>query len=128
MESEMNFTRLAAILMGLTVLLHVFGGGPEVYDPLQAALSDPFLAAFAAVLWHMTTLVQIGLAGGIWVLARRQDPALEAILSGIQLGFAALFVSYGLSRLGTVVPMSQWIIFLIIPAMTRFGQSRRKDQ
>jgi hypothetical protein len=91
-------------------------------------LSDPFLAAFAAVLWHMTTLVLIGLAGGIWVLARRQDPALEAILSGIQLGFAALFVSYGLSRLGTVVPMSQWIIFLIIPAMTRFGQSRRKDQ
>jgi hypothetical protein len=50
------------------------------------------------------------------------------MLSGSQLGFAALFVSYGLSRLGTVVPMSQWIIFLIIPAMTRFGQSRRKDQ
>jgi fumarate reductase subunit D len=124
----MNWTRLAAALMGLTVFLHVFGGGPEVYDPLQAALSDPFLAAFAAVLWHMVTLVLIVLAGGIWVLARRQDPALEAILSGIQLGFAALFVFYGLARLGTVMPMSQWIIFLIIPGMTRFGQSRRKNQ
>ncbi len=124
----MNWTRLAAILMGLTVLLHVLGGGPEVYDPLQATLSDPFLAAFAAVLWHMITLVLIVLAGGLWVLARRQDLALEAILSGIQLGFAALFVSYGLSRLGTLVPMSQWIIFLIIPVMTRFGQSRRRNQ
>jgi hypothetical protein len=128
MEGEMNWTRLAAILMGLTVLLHVLGGGPEVYDPLQATLSDPFLAAFAAVLWHMITLVLIVLAGGLWVLARRQDLALEAILSGIQLGFAALFVSYGLSRLGTLVPMSQWIIFLIIPVMTRFGQSRRRNQ
>ncbi len=89
----MNWTRLAATLMGLTVLLHVFGGGPEVYDPLQEALSDPFLAAFAAVLWHMITLVLIVLACGLWVLARRQDRALEAILSGIQLGFAALFLS-----------------------------------
>ena len=124
----MNWTRLAAALMGLTVLLHVFGGGPEVHDPLQAALSDPFLAAIAAVLWHMVTMVLVVLAGGLWVLARRDDPALETILSGIQLGFAAIFVFYGLTRLGTVMPMNQWIIFLIIPALTRFGQSRRKGK
>ena len=124
----MIWTRLAAALMGLTALLHVFGGGPEVHDPLQAALSDPFLAAFAAVLWHVVTLVLVVLAGGLWVLAQRHDPALEAILSGIQLGFAALFVFYGLTRLGTVMPMSQWIIFLAIPALTRFGQSRKRSQ
>ncbi len=124
----MNWTRLAAALMGLTVLLHVFGGGQEVHHPLQAALSDPFLAAIAAVLWHMVTMVLVVLAGGLWVLARRDDPALEAILSGIQLGFAAIFVFYGLTRLGTVMPMNQWIIFLIIPALTRFGQSRRKGK
>ena len=124
----MIWTRLAAALMGLTTLLHVFGGGPEVHDPLQAALSDPFLAAFAAVLWHMITMVLVVLAGGLWVLAQRHDPALEAILSGLQLGFAALFVFYGLTRLGTVMPMSQWIIFLAIPALTRFGQSRKKSQ
>lgn len=124
----MSWTRLAATLMGLTVLLHVFGGGPDVHDPLQAALSDPALAAFAAVLWHMVTLVLIVLAGGLWVLARRRDLALEAILSGIQLGFAALFIAYGLARLGTVIPMSQWIIFLTIPALTRFGQSRKRPE
>jgi hypothetical protein len=125
MEHGMNWTRLAAALMGLTVLIHVFGGGPEVHDPLQVALSDPFLAAFAAVLWHMVTVALVVLAGGLWVLAKRHDSALEAILSGIQLGFAAVFVFYGLTRLGTVMPMNQWIIFLIIPALTRFGQSRR---
>ena len=124
----MIWTRLAAALMGLTTLLHVFGGGSEVHDPLQAALSDPFLAAFAAVLWHMITMVLVVLAGGLWVLAQRHDPALEAILSGLQLGFAALFVFYGLTRLGTVLPMNQWIIFLAIPALTRFGQSRKKSQ
>lgn len=121
----MNWTRIAAALMGLTVLIHLFAGGPEVHDPLQAALSNPFLAAFAAVLWHMVTVVLVILAGGLWVLAKRHDSALEAILSGIQLGFAAVFVFYGLTRLGTVMPMNQWIIFLIVPALTRFGQSRR---
>ena len=124
----MNWTRLAAALMGLTVLLHVFGGGPEVHAPLQAALTDPFLAAFAAVLWHAVTVVLAVLAGGLWVLAQRRDPALEAILSGIQLGFAALFIFYGLTRLGTIMPMIQWIIFLVIPAMTRVGQSRKMSR
>jgi hypothetical protein len=114
--------------MGLTVLLHVFAGGPEVHDPLQVALSDPFLAAFAAVLWHLVTVALVVLAGGLWVLAQRHDPALEAILSGIQLGFAAVFIFYGLTRLGTVILMNQWTIFLIIPALTRFGQSRRTSQ
>ena len=122
----MNWTRLAAALMGLTVLLHLFGGGPEVHAPLQAALTDPLLAAFATVLWHAVTVVLAVLAGGLWVLAQRRDPALEAILSGIQLGLAALFIFYGLTRLGTVMPMNQWIIFLAIPALTRLGQSRNR--
>lgn len=124
----MNWTRLAAALMGMTVLLHVFGGGPEVHDPLQATLNDPFLAAFAAVLWHMVTMALVVLAGGLWALSGRDDPALEVILSGLQLGFAAVFIFYGLTRLGTVMPMNQWTIFLIIPALTRLGQSRIKGK
>ena len=121
----MIWTRLAAALMGLTFLLHVLSGGPEVHAPLQSALHDPFLAAFAAVLWHAVSVVLAVLAGGLWVLAERRDPAWEAALSAIQLGFAALFVFYGLTRLGTLVAMPQWLIFLAIPALTRFGQSRK---
>ncbi|RUM26151.1 hypothetical protein EFQ99_07690 [Rhizobium vallis] len=122
----MNWTRLAAALMGLTLLIHVYAGGSEVYDPLQAALPDEFLAAFAAILWHAVTVVLAVIAGGLWILAQRHDPALEAILSAIQLGLAALFIFYGLTRLGTVIPMPQWIIFLAIPVLTRFGQRGRK--
>jgi hypothetical protein len=76
----------------------------------------------------LVTVALVVLAGGLWVLAQRHDPALEAILSGIQLGFAAVFIFYGLTRLGTVILMNQWTIFLIIPALTRFGQSRRTSQ
>lgn len=118
----MIWTRLAAALMGATVLIHVFAGGPDVHAPLQAALPNPALAAFAAVLWHAVTVVLIALSYGLWVLARRHDPALEIVLSGVQLGFAVLFVVYGITRLGTVFDMPQWMIFLAIPALTRFGQ------
>ncbi len=95
---------------------------------MQAALADQGLAAFAAVLWHAVTVVLAVLAAGLWVLAQRHDPAFEAVLSAIQLGFAALFVFYGLTRLGALAPMPQWIIFLAIPALTRFGQSRKASR
>lgn len=122
----MLWTRLAAALMGATVLIHVIAGGADVHAPLQAALPDPALAAFAAVLWHAVTVVLIVLAYGLWVLGGRRDPALETILSGVQIGFAALFLFYGLTRLGTVWDMPQWLIFLALPALTRFGQSRER--
>ena len=122
----MLWSRLAAALMGTTVLIHVFGGGAEVHAPLQAALADPAMAAFAAVLWHAVTVVLIALTYGLWVLASRRDLAFEAVLSGVQIGFAAIFLFYGLARLGNVGDMPQWVIFLSIPALTRFGQSRER--
>lgn len=124
----MIWTRLAAALMTLTLFIHVFAGGPEVHAPLQAALSDQGLAAFAAVLWHAVTVVLAVLAVGLWVLSSRHDPAFEAILSTIQLGFAALFLFYGMTRLGSLTPMLQWVIFLAIPVLTRFGQNRMRRQ
>jgi hypothetical protein len=122
----MLWTRISAALMAVTFLIHVIAGGKGVHAPLQAALTDPGLAAFAALLWHAVTVVLAVSAVGIWVLANRQDPALEAILSAIQLGLAALFIFYGLTRLGTLFLMPQWIIFLAIPLLTRFGQSRER--
>lgn len=122
----MNWTDFAAALMALTLCIHLFAGGPEVHSSLQAALFDAGLAAFAAILWHAVSVVLAVLAVGLWVLARRHDPALEAMLSAIQLGFAALFIFYGLTRLGTLWSMPQWIIFSAIPALTRVGQSRQR--
>ncbi|RAI53787.1 hypothetical protein [Aquicoccus porphyridii] len=126
METTMLWTRLAATLMGATVLIHVFAGGVDVHAPMQAVLPDPGLAAFAAVLWHAVTAVLVVLTYGLWVLAKRRDLAFEIVLSGVQVGFAAVFLFYGLTRLGTVSDMPQWVIFLAIPALTRLGQSRER--
>ena len=35
-----------------------------------------------------------------------------------------LFLFYGTTRLGTVWLMPQWIVFLLVPALTRWGQSK----
>jgi hypothetical protein len=121
----MVWTRVAAALMGLTFLIHVFAGGRGVHAPMQAALTDPGLAAFASLLWHAVTVMLAVSAVGLWSLARRRDAVLEAVLSSMHIGLAALFIFYGLTRLGTLTLMPQWIIFLAIPALTRFGQSRR---
>lgn len=124
----MPWTRCSAALMAGTLLIHIFAGGKGVHAPLQAALTDPGLAAFAALLWHAVTVKLAVLAAGLWVLANRQDPALEAILAALQIGLAVLFIFYGLTRLESLLLMPQWIIFLAIPALTRFGQSRRRTQ
>jgi hypothetical protein len=120
----------SAILMALTVALHVIGGGNDVHEPLQSALrtqgSAPELIAIAAVIWHLVTVAIAGLAYGLWVLARRNDAQLEILISGIQLGFTAVFIAYGIVRLGTPWAMPQWVLFIVSPILTRLGQSRRK--
>jgi hypothetical protein len=121
----MKATRIASVLMLMTFFIHVFWGGPEVHDALQNILREPILGAFAAVLWHAVSVVLAALALGLWALSARRDPVLEAVLSGIQLGFAALFIVYGLVRVETLWLMPQWVIFLTIPAVTRLGQARR---
>ncbi|WP_322892285.1 hypothetical protein [Yoonia sp. 72] len=120
----MLWTRLAADLMGPTVLIDVFARGADL--PLQTALHVPELAAFAAVLWHAVSVVLIVLTYGLWVLAQRRGLAFKFVLSGVQVGCPAMFLLYGLRRLGTVIDMPQWMIFLIIPALTRFDESRER--
>ncbi len=117
-----KLTLLAAALMGLTTLVHVFAGGPEVHTGLLAAVSDPGLAAFVSILWHFVT-VFLGVATlALAWLARHPDPALEATLAALQIGAAALFIFYGAIQLGTLWLMPQWVIFLLIPLLTRIGQ------
>ena len=119
-------TRITAALMALTFLVHVFMGGPEFHEPYQTVLDDPLLRAMAAVLWHAVSVVLAVLALGLWLLARRPDPALEAVISGVQLGFAGLFLWYGMVQLGSLMPMPQWMIFLALPVLTRLGQWQRQ--
>lgn len=122
----MNRWHLAAsALMGLTFVVHVFGGGPEIHVPIQASELSEYLRAISAVLWHAVSVILAVFALAYLWAAKNNAPALIWQMTVIQLGFAALFLWYGIALLGTIWPMPQWIIFLLIPAVSLIGQRRR---
>lgn len=113
----------AAALSAATVLIHLFGGGPEVHDPLLASgLSVP-LKAYASILWHAVTVVLIANSTALLVAARHPtaQPYLVLMAVAQYLGFALLFGVYGMTRLGSLMPMPQWIIFVAISALALTG-------
>lgn len=125
MSSTLSYpSAIAAALMAATLGIHLFTGGPEVHDALLAGQPVPGLRAFTSVLWHAVSVNLLVFTVALAALALRPNRALEATLAATQIGFAALFLAYGTVVLGTVWLMPQWVIFLAIPALTRFGQAR----
>lgn len=116
---------LASGLSALTLGVHVFAGEPEVNQVVQASDLAPELRAILGVIWHAVTVVLLVSAIGFGTAARRPNRPLEATLVAIMLGWAGLFIYYGITALGTLAPMPQWIIFLAIPAIVLFGWRRR---
>ena len=112
---------VAALLMTLTVGLHVFGGGPEVHDPIRASALPDVVRAIGSVLWHGVTWMLILMAVALGWLTYHRNIALFVMVAAVQAGFAALFVFYGWTVLGTLWLTPQWIIFTVIPAVMFFG-------
>lgn len=111
----------AAVLMGLTVGLHIFGGGPEIHDPIRASALPDVVRAIGSVLWHAVTWMLVLMAVALGWLSLRRNPALFVMVAAMQVGFAALFVFYGWTLLGTLWETPQWVIFSVIPAIMLFG-------
>ncbi len=107
----------AAMLMTLTVLIHVFIGGAEVMNPIRASTLDPLVIAVTNVVWHAITLMLALFAAALFWLARRESRPLVAMMLAMQIGFALIFLGYGIADLGTLWPMPQWVIFLGIPLL-----------
>ncbi|MDH5377604.1 MAG: hypothetical protein OEX00_04715 [Gammaproteobacteria bacterium] len=121
----------AAVLSGFTLLIHVFGGGPEVHDPVLASTLSVELKAILSVIWHAITFVL--LINSVALVVAAKSPALTKpiviMVSSQYLAFAALFVFYGITHLGSVAPMPQWIIFSVLAAVGLTGyalQERHK--
>ncbi len=115
----------ASAMMGVTVLVHVFVGGPEIHVPVQASTLDPVVRGVSAVLWHgMTALLAICAVALAW-LARHRNRPLEWVLIALQVSFAGLFLWVGAAQLGDLWPMPQWIIFLGIPAVMLAARRRQ---
>ncbi|WP_316015624.1 hypothetical protein [Roseobacter sp. HKCCA0434] len=111
----------AAIFAAVICLIHVIAGGREVHVPIQAHGLPPGLRAISAVLWHAVTVILIVMAGATAWLAMRPEPGLAVALIAICLGWAGLFVWYGLRQLGTVRDMPQWGLFLALAGLIGWG-------
>jgi hypothetical protein len=120
--------KIAAGLMVLTIGAHVFGGGPEYHAAYQDVLPTAHLASMAAVLWHAVTVSLIVFACALIWLVRFPSLPLAVAISAMQLGWAVLFLIYGLSMLGSPWPMPQWIIFIAVPLLTLYGTQQRQTR
>jgi hypothetical protein len=119
---------LAAVISTITIGLHVYGGGIEVHEPILDANLTTILKAYTSILWHAVTVILVINTGGLFLAAFKplQLKILSLLISIQYLAFAGLFIFYGLSQLGTLLLMPQWIIFICMSALISFGIWRQK--
>jgi len=120
----MNKLVIAAAALSLaTFLLHVFGGGPEIHEPLLAGAPSAVLGAFVSVLWHFVTVILLINSGALGLAAVRPDwrKPLVVLVSGQCFAAAVLFLVYGWTRLESLVAMPQWLLLAGIGALAVAG-------
>jgi len=124
MEDFMNTWLLSAgIATILLDLVHIVFGGREVLRPMLASQWPEPAKAVWSVVWHAVTAVMA--FGGAALVAAAFLPnhalALAALPIALFLSFAALFVFYGLTRLGSLNILPQWVAFTAIPVLALIG-------
>ncbi|MFM7446921.1 MAG: hypothetical protein ACKO2N_24015, partial [Tabrizicola sp.] len=104
-------------------LIHVFPGGKEIHRPMVSSELVAPLKAVWSVVWHGVTVVLA--FGGIALITAAFFPeqalALAALPIAVFLGFAGLFIAYGILRLGTIWTLPQWTAFLVIAGLGLVG-------
>ncbi len=113
----------AGVLSTATLLLHVIGGGADVHAPILQGNLSTLLKAYASILWHAITVVLVINSAALLVAAVQTGPRriIVWLVACQYLGFAGLFIFYGIGRLGTLFLMPQWIIFLAISGFALLG-------
>ncbi|NRP18122.1 hypothetical protein LPJGGPFB_01352 [Ensifer adhaerens] len=113
----------AAAISLLTTGIHVLAGGPDVHDPLLAIDMPPVLKVYVSLLWHATSAVlAINSVALLWAsISRRYREALTGAVVAQYLGYAGLFIGYGLAYVGTLWQTPQWAVFLLISALALVG-------
>lgn len=111
--------------MAITIVAHVFGGGPQYHQPFRESDMALELRSMSSVLWHFVTIMLVVFAAALAWLAYQRNTALAWFTIASQVGFAGVFLYYGLTDLQSPWPMPQWIVFLLIPALTLLGLRTR---
>ena len=112
---------LAAALAALTTLVHVFLGGPEIMPHIRNSDLPKPVRAVSDVVWHgVTVALAVSAVALGWLAFNSNVPLLWAVCA-IQLGFACLFLWYGITQLRSIKVLPQWTVFLAVPALALFG-------
>lgn len=118
---------IATALSTLTLAAHFFGGGPQYHTPAMLSSLSLEDKAIYSLLWHAitTTLIINTLALAYAALRQRNRPPLIIIVSAQYLMLGILFVGFGLSRLGELWTLPQWIAFFLISGLALFGLRKK---
>jgi hypothetical protein len=113
----------AAGLSAMLIPAHIFGGGAEIYLPVLATALAPEIKAVISVVWYAISLILIINTALLFGAALKRPWGLVAarIVAAQYGGFVALFVVFGVTRLGNLTQMPQWIGFLLIVALIGIG-------
>ncbi len=108
--------------------LHIIGGEFVVHRPLLQSTLSIELKAFSSVLWHVVTaMIAFNTAALFWIVRQQQNQKPLALLVTAQYGATAIvFMSYGMLRHGSLLPMPQWSLFLLTTFLILVAL--RKDQ
>jgi len=107
--------------MAVTFLVHVFAGGPELYGPIRESSLSMIEKSTWSVVWHFTSLQLLLVSIVLFYLSRDPNNALFTFVFATAVGFAALFMGYGMIDLGSVWPMPQWRIVLLVFVTAHLG-------
>lgn len=120
------FFAASAVLTGLVIPLHIFGGGPEFPGVIMASGLDALQSSMYMILWHAVTVVLTGCTLAYAAAAWSDRFTTAALFAAFQfLGFAGLFLVYGTIGLGTIWTLPQWVLFTAIVAVSAPGFFRR---
>ena len=115
---------VAAIVMFLTALIHIFAGGMDIYDPLRNSGLALKPKATLSVVWHMVSLVLALFAGALFWLSKDYNRPLACFIGLSQLCFALLFIGYAIFDAGDFVTLPQWVVFALGVVMMWFGNRK----
>lgn len=113
----------AAALSALTLAAHFFGGGPQYHTPAMASSLSIEDKTVYTVIWHAVTAILVinTLAFAHATYSRKFRTGFVFLTSAQYLSWGFLFVYFGLTRLGDLWTLPQWIAFFLIPAVAIWG-------
>lgn len=118
----------AALLGGLTTLIHLLGGGQDVATPLLAAPLEPSLKFTLYAVWHMASLALLA-STTAWIYCLRHPAAalLGRFLGLLWIGFGLVFLAViaAFPEQGLLWQLPQWLLLTPCGLLALGGLRRR---